>query len=53
MPRYKISVDVYVQADDLEEAENTINEEFDYVFSADNNLVAYDYWKNSGVEVVE
>ena len=41
MKTYKLLVEVYVNAEDQEEAESIVSDEFDYVFGLDNQLTAY------------
>lgn len=43
MKTYKLLVEVYVQAEGVDEAEHTVADEFDYVFGLDNQLVAYSF----------
>ena len=41
MKTYKLMVEIYVRAEDQEDAENFVSEELDYMCGLDNNLTAY------------
>lgn len=43
MKTYKLMVEIYVSAEDQEDAENFVSAELDYLCGCDNNLMAYEF----------
>lgn len=50
MKVFKLIVEVYVRADDAEEAEQIVADEFDYLFGCDNPLSAFEFKYRSAEE---
>ena len=53
MKVFKLNVEVYVRAEDVEEAEQVVAEEFDYLFGCDNQLSAFEFQYRSAEEQPE
>lgn len=43
MKTYKLTVEIFVSAEDQQDAENLISEELDYLAGLDNQIVAYGF----------
>lgn len=50
MKVFKLMVEVYVHADDAEEAEQIVSDEFDYLFGCDNSLSVFEFKYRSAEE---
>ena len=43
MKTYKLLVEIYVSAEDQEDAENFVSAELDYLAGLDNQIIAYEF----------
>ena len=53
MKTYKLLVEIYVSAEDQEDAENFISAELDYLAGLDNQILAYEFDYHTAEEVQE